>query len=73
MTIDEKLARLRAHRNNVHRYRRLLSTRLSDLERDFLSKRLTEEQSAIEALSEATFPFSLNLGGPPPSAASMVA
>jgi hypothetical protein len=33
MMIDENLARLRAHRNNVHRYRRLLATRLSDLER----------------------------------------
>ncbi|MBR1068869.1 hypothetical protein ABIF65_011837 [Bradyrhizobium japonicum] len=72
MTIDEKLARLRVHRNNVHRYRRLLSTRLSDLEREFLSKRLSEEQTAIDALSATTFPFSLNLGGPTPGAASRV-
>jgi hypothetical protein len=39
MTIDEKLALLRAHRNNIHRYRRLLSTPLTELEREFLSKR----------------------------------
>jgi hypothetical protein len=57
MTTDEKLARLRVHRNNVHRYRRLLSTRLSDLEREFLMKRLSEEQIAIDALSTTTFPF----------------
>jgi hypothetical protein len=57
--IDEKLARLRAHRNNIHRYRRLLNTRLSDLEREFLLKRLSEEQCAIDALSATTFPFSL--------------
>ncbi|MET3971317.1 hypothetical protein [Bradyrhizobium sp. S3.9.1] len=72
MTTDEKLARLRFHRNNVHRYRRLLSTRLSD-QREFLIKRLSEEQIAIDALSTTTFPFSLNLDGPPPGAASRVA
>ena len=70
MTIDEKLARLRVHRNNVHRYRRLLSPRLSDLEQEFLSKRLSEEQIAIDALSATTFPFSLNLGSPTSAAAS---
>lgn len=73
MTVDQKLARLRAHRNNVHRYRRLLSTRLSDLEREFLSRRLSEEQIAIDALSATTFPLSLNLGGPTSGAASRVA
>lgn len=73
MTTDEKLARLRAHRNNVHRYRRLLSTRLSDLEREFLMKQLSEEQIAIDALSTTTFPFSLNLDGPITGAASRVA
>ena len=31
--IDENLARLSARRNNVHRYRRLLATQLTDLER----------------------------------------
>ena len=73
MTTDEKLARLRVHRNNVHRYRRLLSTRLSDLEREFLMKRLSEEQIAIDALSTTTFPFSLDLDGPTHGAASRVA
>jgi hypothetical protein len=59
MMLDEKLARLRAHRNNIHRYRRLLSTQLSDLERAYIERRLAEEQASLEALSEATFPFSL--------------
>ena len=57
--IDENLARLRAHRNNVHRYRRLLATQLSDLERAYIERRLSEERAAIEALSQETFPFSL--------------
>jgi hypothetical protein len=34
--IEENLARLRAHCNNIHRYRRLLATCLSDLERDYI-------------------------------------
>ena len=32
---DENLARIRTHRNNIYRYRRLLRTELSDLERGF--------------------------------------
>jgi len=35
MMIDENLARLRAHRHNIHRYRRLLATKLTDLERSW--------------------------------------
>jgi hypothetical protein len=54
--IDEKLARLRTHSNNIHRYRRLLKTRLTDLERQYLERRLSEEQTAIEMLSASTFP-----------------
>jgi hypothetical protein len=36
--IEESLARLRAHRNNIHRYRRLLTTQLSELERAYLER-----------------------------------
>jgi hypothetical protein len=59
--IDEHLARLRAHRANVHRYRRLLATRLSDLERAYIERRLKEEQAAMEAHLQATFPDRLAL------------
>jgi hypothetical protein len=59
MMIDENLARLRAHRNNIHRYRRLLATQLTDLERAYIERRLTEEQAAMAALSEETFPLTL--------------
>ena len=45
--LDENLARIRAHRNNVHRYRSLLETRLSDIERRFIERRLSEENSAL--------------------------
>ena len=47
---DEKLARLRAHDSNISRYRRLLKTNLSDVERRFLERRLSEESSAVESL-----------------------
>ncbi|WFU75049.1 MULTISPECIES: hypothetical protein [unclassified Bradyrhizobium] len=57
--LDQNLARIRAHRNNVHRYRRLLKTRLSDLERQFIERRLSEEGSALEALTSETFPIAL--------------
>ena len=59
MMVDENLARLRAHRNNIHRYRRLLATHLSDLERAYIERRLQEERASVEALSQDTFPFSL--------------
>ncbi|MDA9411437.1 hypothetical protein [Bradyrhizobium sp. CCBAU 45384] len=58
--LDENLARIRAHRNNIHRYRRLLKTRLSALERQFIERRLTEERSALESLTAATFPVALS-------------
>ena len=37
--IDQKIARLWAHGNNITRYRRLLGTPLSDVERQFLERR----------------------------------
>jgi hypothetical protein len=59
MMLDENLARLRAHRNNIHRYRRLLATQLTELERGYIERRLNEELASLEALSATTFPFSL--------------
>ena len=59
--IDENLARLRAHRNNIQRYRRLLATKLSELERAYILKRLKNEEAASDALVQTTFPFSLPL------------
>jgi len=47
--VDERLARLSTHRNNILRYRKLLNTKLLEHERLYILKRLSEEQSAIEA------------------------
>ena len=49
--IDQQLARLRMHRSNIQRYRNLLKTSLTELERQFVQKRLTEEQSNLESLA----------------------
>lgn len=57
--LDEKLARLRAHRNNIQRYRHLLKTKLSEIERAFILKRLDEENEALHRLAETTFPIVL--------------
>ena len=58
--VDVRKARIRAHTSNISRYERLLETRLSDVERRFIERRLAEERSALEALSA---------GGPPPAIA----
>lgn len=48
---DESLARIHAHRNNIRRYRRLVRTKLSDQEREFIERRLGEERTRMEALA----------------------
>ncbi|KRR12841.1 hypothetical protein CQ12_41005 [Bradyrhizobium jicamae] len=49
--IDQQLARLRTHRSNIQRYRNLLQTSLTELERKFVEQRLIEEQSNLESLA----------------------
>jgi hypothetical protein len=68
--IDKQLARLRTHRDSIGRYRRLLQTKLTDLERQFIERRLSEEQSAYERLSKATFPIVFKLPTPTEPAAA---
>jgi hypothetical protein len=59
--VEENLARIRTHRNNIHRYRRLLRTKLSDLERDFIERRMAGEQASLDALVAETFPVTFPL------------
>jgi hypothetical protein len=63
--IAEKFALLRTHRNNISRYRRLLKTKLTECERQFIERRLSEERSAMERLASSTFPlaFGISVGG----------
>jgi hypothetical protein len=62
--VDRQLEQLRAHRNNIQRYRWLLSTQLSDLERNFIERRLSEESSAMENLA-AEIPLLVHEQRPP--------
>lgn len=54
--IDDQLARMQTHRNNIYRYRHLLQTRLTELERDFIERRLAEEHSSLERLAVLLHP-----------------
>lgn len=49
--MDGKGALIQAHRNNIARYQRLLDTRLTDNERQYLESRLSEEQSALQRIA----------------------
>jgi hypothetical protein len=59
--IDEKFALLRTHRNSISRYRRLLKTKLTEFERQFIERRLSEERSAMERLFSSTFPLAFRI------------
>ncbi len=45
---DNKIALIQAHRNNIWRYQRLLRTRLTDVERQYIKVRLSEEEAALQ-------------------------
>ena len=60
--MDERIARLRAHQSNVERYQRQLKTNLSDLESQYLEKRLSEERFAIAMLDFMSPPASKEFG-----------
>jgi hypothetical protein len=51
--IDFKTAQLRRHRQNIERYCRLLATELTELERQYLHKRIAEEYAQLEQLEKA--------------------
>ena len=43
----------RGHRRNIERYCRLLATELTDLERQYLHKRIAEEHAQLERLKNS--------------------
>jgi hypothetical protein len=57
--LDGNLARQRTHRNSLHRYRKLLDTHLSELERAFVLNQIDEENHALQQLLAETFPLTL--------------
>ena len=69
---DENLVRIRTRRNNIDRYRTLLWTNLSDLDRDFIERRMADEQADLDALAAETFPAMLPLLKDPSSTSSIM-
>jgi|GEM_PF-1485162 len=55
--IDQRLEELRAHRDNIRRYRWLMGTQLSDLERQFIETRLAEELEAMQRVASSVPPL----------------
>lgn len=55
--MEDNLARMRTHRNTIHRHRRLLKTKLTEQDRQYVCRRLSEEESALESLRAGTFPM----------------
>ena len=41
------VVRMQVHQRNIDRYRRLLRTKLTDLERSYVERRLAEERQAL--------------------------
>jgi ribosomal protein L29 len=50
---DFNTTQVRDHRRNIQRYCRLLATELTDLERQYLHKRIAEEHAQLEQLEKA--------------------
>ena len=48
--LDVASARLRTLRCNIARYRRLLETNLTELEREYIQRRLSEDLSDLDTL-----------------------
>jgi hypothetical protein len=70
MMNDILQVRLNAHRNNIQRYRRLLQTRLTDLERGYIVRRLQEEERALAQLRS---PVGASLAARPAGGGQLVA
>ena len=51
---DFPYGQIRSHRRNIKRYCRLLATELTDLERQYLHKRIAEEHAQLEQLEKVT-------------------
>ena len=64
----QHIERLRAHRNNICRYRRLLATSLTDLERCYIERRLLDERASVKALLREAYPDRLSLRTTKPGA-----
>ncbi|MHB0790248.1 hypothetical protein [Bradyrhizobium sp. 5.13L] len=68
--MEDNLARMRTHRNAIQRHRRLLKTKLSEHDRQYIWRRLSEEESALESLLASIFPMVFTESPTPMTSAS---
>lgn len=68
--VEDNLARMRTHWNAIQRHRRLLKTKLTEQDRQYVRRRLSEEESALESLRAATFPMVFTESSRPMTSAS---
>ena len=47
---EARNALIRAHQNNINRYGRLLATHLTDVEQEYVHRRIIEERQQLEKL-----------------------
>ena len=48
---DEATIRILVHRQNIHRYKFMLHTQLTDFERAFITRRIAEEEAEVRQLT----------------------
>jgi hypothetical protein len=53
MKRDLSSIRIKAHRANIDRYRKLLARRLTQVEREYVMRRIAEERAEIKHLEDA--------------------
>jgi len=53
MKTDLSSIRIKAHRTNIDRYRKLLADRLTRVEREYVMRRIAEERAEIQRLEDA--------------------
>ena len=56
MMTDFRTAKILSHRRNIQRYGRLLATELTELERQYLHRRIAEEQAELDRLQSEPQP-----------------
>ncbi|MBR0744792.1 hypothetical protein JQ582_12705 [Bradyrhizobium japonicum] len=51
--MDARFALIQAHDDSIRRYQRLLSTPLTDLEREYIERRILEKRLTLQSIREA--------------------
>ena len=54
--METRIARLRTHQKNIDRYQGLLKTKLNEIERQYIERRLSEERFTIVLLQFMSAP-----------------